>query len=295
MSEYVNAAEAAEILGCSESHVRRHIQSGTLSATKAGNKWQIARADLEGVSLADTAPSVRSSTRPSIQPSETPSTHPSAQPSDTASIRPSVHPSITADWRDDLLAQVARLEADKVEMHEEAGRREGALHEDVRQVKQEMGLRIEASKARVVDLESAATMREGRIVDMEATHADALATRDAELSDLRGQVSNLEADLRESHSRAEANALGWATRADELSHRIADLVDKHQHANERVYELEPVADQVPMLQAAVEEKDATLSERERELGQFREDIEAIASRPVAGPVFRLLTKGKLRF
>jgi hypothetical protein len=56
-----------------------------------------------------------------------------------------------------------------------------------------------------------------------------------------------------------------------------------------------------MLQAAVEEKDASLSEREqtlqdrdRELGNMRQDIETIASRPVTGPVFRLLTKGKLR-
>jgi hypothetical protein len=56
-----------------------------------------------------------------------------------------------------------------------------------------------------------------------------------------------------------------------------------------------------MLQAAVEEKDATLSDRERELqlrehelGNVRDDIEAIASRPMTGPVFRLLTRGKLR-
>ena len=56
-----------------------------------------------------------------------------------------------------------------------------------------------------------------------------------------------------------------------------------------------------MLQAAVEEKDATLSEREQtlqdreqELGNMRQDIDAIASRPVTGPVFRLLTKGRLR-
>jgi hypothetical protein len=56
-----------------------------------------------------------------------------------------------------------------------------------------------------------------------------------------------------------------------------------------------------MLQAAVEEKDASLSDREqaledreRELGNMRSDIETIASRPVTGPVFRLLTKGKLR-
>jgi hypothetical protein len=182
-------------------------------------------------------------------------------------------------WRDDLLAQVARLEADKVEAHEEADRREGELREDVQCVKQEMGLRIEGAKARVVDLERAATVRESRIADMEATHADALATRDAELAELRGRVANLEAELRDSYSRAEANALGWANRADELSHRIADLVDKHQHANERVYELEPEAERVPMLVADIEDRDATL--------------DAIASR-VPAPVFRYLKRGKRR-
>jgi excisionase family DNA binding protein len=299
MSEYVNAAEAAEILGCSESHVRRHIQSGTLSATKAGNKWQIARADLDGVSLADTAPSVRSSNRPSIQPSESPSTHPSVHPpaqpsahpsvhpSATPSTHPSVHPSITTDWRDDLLAQVARLEADKVAMHEEAGQREEALREDVRQVQQDMGLRIEASKARVVDLERAATVRESRIVDMEATHADVLATHVGEVADLRGQVAVLEAKVRET-LEAHTEKLG------DLASDIAELANSKAQMELRVYELEPVANQVPMLEAAVEETEAALSDRERQLGNMKDDIEAIASRPVAGPVFRLLTRGKLR-
>ena len=42
------------------------------------------------------------------------------------------------------------------------------------------------------------------------------------------------------------------------------------------------------------ERDKKLFERERQLADISEDIETIASRPVAGPVFRLLTKGKLR-
>ena len=93
----------------------------------------------------------------------------------------------------------------------------------------------------------------------------------------------------------------FSRRRRQLANRIADLVTAQQEMQTRVYELEPVANQVPMLQAAVEEKDATLSERERELelrehelSNVRDDIEAIASRPVTGGVFRLLTKGKLR-
>jgi hypothetical protein len=62
----------------------------------------------------------------------------------------------------------------------------------------------------------------------------------------------------------------------------------------RVVELQPVAERVPMLEAAVDEKDAALFERERRLSDMRADIEAIASRPVAGPMFRYLTRGKLR-
>ena len=76
-----------------------------------------------------------------------------------------------------------------------------------------------------------------------------------------------------------------------MAERIADLVVAQQDMHSRVIELQPVADRVPMLQAAVEETEANLSERERELGNMRQDIDAIASRPVTGPVFRLLTRG----
>jgi excisionase family DNA binding protein len=260
MSDHVSAAEAAELLVCSESYIRKLIGLGDLSAKKVKGRWRVSRADIGAWHKA----------------------HGDSHEADKAhEVSREAHgDSHEADkahgWRDDLLAQVARLEAREDALYEEASRREAAS-----------GEREERWKARIVDLERVATVRESRIADMETTHA-------AEVSELRGQVANLEAELRDSHSRAEANALGWAQRADELSHRIADLVDKHHQANARVYELEPVAEQVPMLQAAVEEKDASLSERERELGNMRQDLETIASRPVTGPVFRLLTKGKLR-
>jgi chromosome segregation ATPase len=138
----------------------------------------------------------------------------------------------------------------------------------VAELRQELVQRVELAKARQIDLERELTVRESTITD------------------LRGQVAILEAKVRETlEERAEE--------IGKLATSITELVGKQQEMQTRVYELEPVADQVPMLQAAVEEKDATLSERERELGNVRDDIEAIASRPVTGPVFRLLTKGKL--
>ena len=292
MSDYVNAAEASAHLGCSEAHIRRLISRGRLHAEKVDHKWAILRADLDALSSPDGA-SDRPSSNQTDAPSDREQIGRSVRQPVGASDRPSVSLSDAptgnqmdgpSDWRDDLLAQVARLEADKVAGVE----REEGLRENVRHVQQEMGLRIEASKARVVDLERAATVRESRIVDMESTHAD-------DVAELRGQVAILEAKVREV-LEARAEEIG------ELAKNITELVGKQQEMQTRVYELEPVASQVPMLQAAVEEKDATLSDRERELqlrehelGQVREDIEAIASRPVAGPVFRLLTKGKLRF
>jgi chromosome segregation ATPase len=116
---------------------------------------------------------------------------------------------------------------------------------------------------------------------METAHA-------SEVSDLRGQVAVLEAKVRET-LEAHTEKLG------DLASDIAELANSKAQMELRVYELEPVANQVPMLEAAVEETEAALSDRERQLGAMKDDIEAIASRPVAGPVFRLLTKGKLRF
>ena len=195
-------------------------------------------------------------------------------PNQTAPIRTE-----PPEWRDDLLAQVARLEADKAD----AARRET-----------EAGLREERSKARIIDLERELTVRDSRIADLQAK-------QEAEVSELRGQVAVLEAKVREVLEKGQDILEKGQDEALQLANRIADLVDRQQEAEARIHELAPVAEQVPMLQAAVEEKDATLSERERalqdreqELGNMRQDIDAIASRPVTGPVFRLLTKGRLR-
>jgi len=282
MPEHVTAAEAAELVGCSETHIRRLIKRGELNATKKNRQWRIARGDVDTITLDDDAtdrPAARPTGSPTDRQPDRPTSQRTSAPTDQPTGAPTDRPTASTDWRADLLAQVARLEADKVD----ALRRE-----------QEAGEREERSKARIIDLERAATVRESRIADMDAAHADLLAAHASEVADLRGQVAILEAKVRETlEERAEENG--------QLANRIADLVTAQQEMQTRVYELEPVANQVPMLQAAVEEKDATLSERERELelrehelSNVRDDIEAIASRPVTGGVFRLLTKGKLR-
>jgi len=160
-------------------------------------------------------------------------------------------------------------------------------HSVVTAMRTEAARREERSKARIIDLERELTVRDSRM-------ADSQTARDTEVADLRGHVALLEAKVR-STLEERAEEIG------ELARSITELVTKQQEMQTHVYELQPVADRVPMLQAAVEEKDVTLSERERqlelrerELGNMRDDIEAIASRPVAGPVFRLLIKGKLR-
>ena len=248
MSEYLSAAEAAKILGCSDTLIRKRIQSGELPATKRRGSWRILRDDLDAQS------------RPYEGDDETPERENARTEEPNRRTEPP-----NPEWREDLLAQVASLEADKKAL---ARREEQVL-------------------GRAIDLERAVVMRDSRISDMETAHA-------REVSDLRGQVAVLEAKVRET-LEAHTEKLG------DLASDIAELANAKAQMELRVYELEPVASQVPMLQAAVEEKDATLSERERqlevrehELGQVREDIDAIASRPVTGPVFRLLTKGKLR-
>jgi chromosome segregation ATPase len=154
------------------------------------------------------------------------------------------------------------------------------LRDELRDARQSLSAREELAKARIIDLERELTMRDSRFTDLQSE-------RDTEVSELRGQIAVLESKVR-STLEERAEELGG------LAREIAGLVKTQQDMQTRVYELEPVANQVPMLEAAVEEKDASLTEREHELGNMRDDIDAIASRPVTGPVFRLLVKGRLR-
>jgi excisionase family DNA binding protein len=284
MSEYVSVPEAARLLDCSTTHVRNQAASGDLEAEKVKGKWRIRRDAVETHPRPhrDTTPQHHNATTATQQhngdTTAPPPQHHATTAQENNTTTPPQHHN---EWRDDLLAQVARLEADKVD----------AMRADfdtrLAEQRQESGLLIEASKARVIDLERELTMRDSRFADMQSE-------RDTEVSDLRGQIAVLEAKVRSTlEERAEENG--------QLANRIADLVAAHTEVQSRVYELEPVADQVPMLQAAVDEKDAaltereqTLSDRERELGKIHADIDAIAGKRVTGPVFRLLVKGRLR-
>jgi len=268
MSARVSATEAADIVGCSESFIRKLIKRGELgSAEKVNGRWSILRDDLDNITVGAPVRTVRID-GPHVR---------SAQ-SNEADVRsahadePSVQTKRTdepPEWRDDLLAQVARLEADVVQRDTDKEKMRDDFDARLGEQRQESGLIVEAAKARVVHLERELTVRDSRIAD------------------LSEQVSVLEAKVRET-LEAHAEKLG------DLASDIAELANAKGQMELRVYELQPVAEQVPMLQAAVEEKDASLSARERELGNIRQDIDAIASRRVTGPVFRLLTKGKLR-
>jgi hypothetical protein len=281
MSDHLTAAEAAKLLGCSETLIRNRLTAGTLPGEKVLGRWHILREDIE----AQSKPHASSQPNRTVPPNHT--TTPHNQTAQSQGHAPEPHnesaphnQTAAPEWRDDLLAQIARLEA-----------REGALHGEVERREAGAAQREERAKARIIDLERELTVQGSRIADMQTAHdsriADMQAARETEVSDLRGQVAILEAKVRETlEERAEE--------IGRLATSITELVGKQQEMQTRVYELEPVADQVPMLQAAVEEKGASLSERERELGAMRKDIETIASRPVTGPVFRLLTKGKLR-
>ena len=80
MSEFVTAAEAADILGFSETHVRRHIQSGTIAAEKVKGRWRIAAADLDGVDLGEVAPPNRPTNQTPSQPTIRTPSRPTNQP-----------------------------------------------------------------------------------------------------------------------------------------------------------------------------------------------------------------------
>jgi excisionase family DNA binding protein len=275
MSNFVSTVEAANILGCSETLVRKRVTSGVLPAEKVQGKWRISREDL------DSQPRPHeNSPHPRTTDPHPVTNYPHSR---TTSPHPDTAPPHHSEWRDDLVAQVARIEADKVaaegresQLRDAASRRDEDMRAEMVRLQSSAAQREELSKARIIDLERELTARDSRIVD------------------LTEQVAILEAKVREVLEAGKDEALQLAKGNADLANRIADLVAAHEDMHARVVELQPVAEQVPMLQAAVEEKDASLSEREIELGNMRQDIDAIASRPVTGPVFRLLTKGKLR-
>jgi chromosome segregation ATPase len=293
MSDYVSTTEAANILECSDTLIRNRLRLGTLRGEKIRGKWMVLRENLaqQPRPHAEAQQNGRTAAQQG-SPAEqqngrtAENQHSSAEQQHSSTAESNLH----AEWRDDLLAQVARLEASETTLREDADRREQGLRDEVREVHQDAERR-EAAAAEREQLSKA------RIIDLERE----LTVRDSRLTDLVGQNQVLEAKVREVLEKSQDEAMQLANRNADLADRIADLVAAHEDMHTRVVELQPVAEQVPMLQAAVEEKEASLSEsertlqdREQELGNMRQDIETIASRPVTGPVFRLLTKGKLR-
>jgi chromosome segregation ATPase len=276
MSEYLTAAEAAKRLGCSETLIRNRLTAGTLAGEKVLGRWHILREDVED----------QAKPHASSQPNRATEPHNETALPQPVTTEPH-NETAPHEWRDDLLAQAARLEADVAQRDADKDAMRADFDTRLAEQRQESGLVVEASKARVIDLERELTVRGSRVADLEAL-------RESDVTDMRGQIAVLEAKVREVLEKSQDEAMQLANRNADLADRIAGLVASHEDMRARVVELQPVAEQVPMLQAAVEEKDASLSERERELGNMRQDIETIASRPVTGPVFRLLTKGKLR-
>jgi DNA repair exonuclease SbcCD ATPase subunit len=284
MSEYVSATEAADLMECSEALIRKRIKGGTLSAKKMRGRWHIRRSDIEGQTITVEYGSHYRTTETDVRTID-PDDRNSARPEDRTTapdvrmIEPQDRTIALVEWREDLCQQVADLRArlerqdeDKVHLRDELH----VAHAELRAVRDDAARNEAGLKTRVVEVEQT------------------VGVRDSQIDGLNAQVAALEAKLREVLEQSQEQN-------HQLANRIADLVQQHADIHTRVLELEPVAAEVPMLQAAVEDTKAGLTEREqilfqreRQLADISEDIETIVSRPVAGPMFRLLTKGKLR-
>jgi len=269
---------------CSEALIRKRIKGGTLPAKKMRGRWHIRRSDIEGQTITVEYGSHDRTTETDVRtigPDDRTSARPEDRTTvpDVLTIEPHDRTIAPAEWREDLCQQVADLRArierqdeDKVHLRDELH----AAHAELRAVRDDASRNEAGLKMRIVEVEQTVGVRESQI------------------DDLNAQVAMLEAKLREVLEQSQEQN-------HQLANRIADLVQQHTDIHTRVLELEPVAAEVPMLQAAVEDTKAELTDREqilfqreRQLADISEDIETIASRRVAGPMFRLLTKGKLR-
>ena len=278
---WVSLPVAQSELGITERTVYRRVERGQLlSRRNASDRVEI------GLPVAD------SSVTDTAEKSAVGATAAMQTPTDSAtvSVTDMTDSQSFEEWRADLMSQLEssharadRLEDDKAHLREQLANCEQELRntavvhgEDLASAREDCAGQVEASRAII----------ESKEMD--------IASRDSRISDLIGQVSALEAKVREVLEEGKSDS-------HQLANRIADLVQQHADIQTRVLELEPVAAEVPMLQAAVEDTKAELTQREqilfdreRQLADISDDIETIASRPVAGPVFRLLTKGKLR-
>jgi excisionase family DNA binding protein len=309
MSEYLTATEAAEKIGCSEALIRKRIKTGAVRAKKMGGRWSIHRDDLKGQAVRSSGSKSSNSLLVDDLVHEPPVISHRTEPhdeSDSHRIAPNrndvgnestshriaphrteiavesdshrIAPNRTTDtWRDDLLAQIADLtqRADRVE---DARTSDAESHKTAfDRMRQDYEQQLAEQRQRLDDLAEQLSRRDQTIV-----------SRDETLAANVGRLESLEDQLREAHTHAETHAVEWARRSDDLSHKIADLVATHQEAEARIIELQPVADQVPMLQAAVDESNG-------EITDMRREVQRIESGLISGPIFRLLDRGgKLR-
>lgn len=169
--------------------------------------------------------------------------------------------SIVSDWRDDLLAQVefltavnASLQADKDHLRDLLAKQEAFRQEELNRLS----------------------------VRIEELFFDN-SSKDAKIEALESQLSSLESELRATLREAEQ-------RSTQLAHRIADLVHEVERNRTRVYELAPLVEEIPRLQAAVDAKDSKLLDAERELSEIRR----IESGRITGHIFRLLRRRSKR-
>ncbi len=153
MNDTVSVKEAAQILDCSATHVRNQAADGSLDAVKVRGTWRIQRAALEHHPRPHETPQHNSDTTPPQQRYHATTAAPLQH-------NPSATPTPQLDkWRDDLLSQVANLEADKAALRDDYEAR-------VAEMRVEFAHRVEGAKARAIDLERQVTMRDYATLDI---------------------------------------------------------------------------------------------------------------------------------
>lgn len=258
---WVSMSEAVNELGIGERAVYRRVAKDRLAKRiNADARVEIGIPTDESSSpnqVRRQRPVVGQTSEP-VQAGE-PASEPDQAPGDPAATDVSLPRSELA-WRDDLLAQIARIERDK-----------------------------ELLADRLGDMEQ---QHAAAVASIQAEHQEALAascsTLEEKLEEARARcdqeesrAARLETELRETLRESEQRTAHFAD-------RIADLVQQVEDTRGRVIELQPVAEQVPMLQAAVDERDEALS-------GIHDEVARIESGVISGPIFRMLTKnGRLR-
>ncbi|MDA1190070.1 MAG: hypothetical protein O3A46_00120 [Candidatus Poribacteria bacterium] len=252
-------AEAASRLKCDPGTIRRRFNNPNYTfkyerrEVYGGVEYGIPKAELDAVDATGNAG--HAAAGDARQPETMPSDAEHAPHGDAGHSQ--AHDHIASEWREDLLAQIeiliaenASLQEDKSHLRSMIDKLDEAHHEELGRLKSQLEESQFENKS-----------------------------KDAKIEVLEVQLSQLETELRETLRESEQ-------RSTQLAHRIADLVQEVEQNRTRVYELAPLAKEVPRLQAAVEEREVGLIDAERELAQVRQ----IESGRLTGPIYRLLQK-----